>query len=93
MVLRKEQNIIVIQGRKCPFKQRNILRGIKLLGGLELKEIDKLLRELTGVGGIQERLSQNYWFANGENKQQFEKDLNRKTEIEKLLGGLPTPTQ
>ena len=53
-----------------------------------MKEIDKLLRELTGVGGIQERLSQNYWFANGERKQQFKKDLNRKAEIEKILESL-----
>jgi hypothetical protein len=55
---------------------------------LKMKEIDKLLRELVGVGGIQERLSQNYWFANGERKQQFKKDLNRKAEIEKILESL-----
>jgi len=55
---------------------------------LKMKEIDKLLQELTGVGGIQERLSQNYWFANGERKQQFKKDLKRKAEIEKILESL-----
>ena len=50
-----------------------------------MKEIDKLLRELTGIGGIQERLAQSYWFANS---QQHEKDLNRKAEIEKILESL-----
>lgn len=50
-----------------------------------MKEIDKLLRELVGVGGIQERLSQNYWFANS---QQYKEDLNRKAEIEKILESL-----
>jgi hypothetical protein len=52
---------------------------------LKMKEIDKLLQELVGVGGIQERLSQNYWFANS---QQYKEDLNRKAEIEKILEGL-----
>jgi hypothetical protein len=52
---------------------------------LKMKEIDKLLRELTGIGGIQERLSQSYWFANS---QQYEKDLKRKAEIEKILESL-----
>jgi hypothetical protein len=52
---------------------------------LKMKEIDKLLRELVGVGGIQERLSQNYWFANS---QQYKEDLNRKAEIEKILESL-----
>lgn len=50
-----------------------------------MKEIDKLLKELTGIGGIQERLSQNYWFANS---QQYNEDLKRKTEIEKILENL-----
>lgn len=50
-----------------------------------MKEIDKLLRELVGVGGIQERLSQNYWFANS---QQYKEDLKRKAEIEKILESL-----
>jgi hypothetical protein len=52
---------------------------------MKMKEIDKLLRELVGVGGIQERLSQNYWFANS---QQYKEDLNRKAEIEKILESL-----
>jgi hypothetical protein len=52
---------------------------------LKMKEIDKLLRELTGIGGIQERLSQNYWFANS---QQYREDLIRKAEIEKILESL-----
>jgi len=54
---------------------------------LKMKEIDKLLRELVGVGGIQERLSQSYWFANS---QQYKEDLKRKAEIEKILESLET---